>query len=392
MAPTASSPQRVDPHPDNAQAAVPAPRAWSDRLPYPWLFPLLAFAASWVLILATWQVGDAIYGVSHPWTWHFMYKDANWFMIVAQHGYPAHLVKGIPSAATAFFPVFPMLIRLAGQALGSYLIGGLTVSVLAGAASAVLVWLVAVRVRDRRTADRAVLLYCLFPGAMAFGMLYSEPVTIALAAGALLALLSRRWLLAGIIGAVGTAEASILFVLAAVAGIVALQAIWQRREWLALAAPALTPLGALGFFGYLGHRYHDYGFWFQVERARWDEHIDWGVQTVHLLLWNAAGSQLYKVVNAIDVIMTGVVLAGIVLMIVARLPLPLWLYSVLLVSTFLLSPANPRPRYVLCAFPLFIGAGAKLPRAVYWPVLVLSAAGLVFLVAWWPNHYVGPAP
>jgi hypothetical protein len=68
------------------------------------------------------------------------------------------------------------------------------------------------------------------------------------------------------------------------------------------------------------------------------------------------------------------------------------LYGVLLVLTFVISPANPRPRYVLCAFPLFIGAAAKLPRVLYWPVLAVSAGSLVFLVAWWPNHYVGPAP
>jgi hypothetical protein len=58
-----------------------------------------------------------------------------------------------------------------------------------------------------------------------------------------------------------------------------------------------------------------------------------------------------------------------------------------------LSPSqSTRPRFIWAAFPLFIGAAAKLPRAIYWPVLVLSAAGLVFLIAWWPNHRIGPAP
>jgi hypothetical protein len=51
-----------------------------------------------------------------------------------------------------------------------------------------------------------------------------------------------------------------------------------------------------------------------------------------------------------------------------------------------------QPRYVWVAFPLFIGAAAKLPRAVYWPVLVLSAACLVFLLAFWPYHLVDAAP
>ena len=51
-----------------------------------------------------------------------------------------------------------------------------------------------------------------------------------------------------------------------------------------------------------------------------------------------------------------------------------------------------KPRFVWTAFPLFIGAAANLPRAIYWPVLVLSAAGLAFLIGWWPYHSSGPAP
>jgi hypothetical protein len=359
------------------------------------MFPLLVFAATWLLILATWYGSDHIYGQSHPWTFHFLFKDAGWFLNVAEHGYPATLPHPVTlqSRSPAFFPVFPLAIRLASYLTGgSYIIGGLIVSVLAGAASAVGVWALAARVCDRRVADRAVALYCFFPGAMTFGMLYSEPLTVTLGAFALLALVSRRWLLAGIFGALGTAEASILIVLAAVSGIAALQAIWARREWRALIAPALTPLGILAYFGYLGHQYHDYLFWFHVERSGWGQHIDWGVQTSHILLWRYPGIYHNMFMNSVYVAMLVVAVAGIAMMLAARLPLPVSVYGVLLTLTFVISPANPRPRYVLCAFPLFIGAAAKLPRAVYWPVLVLSAAGLVFLIAWWPNHRVGPAP
>ena len=391
MTPAAPSPEYVSPR---ERSAGDGPPALSDRLPRAWLFPLIVFAATWLLIVATWYGSDRIYGQSHPWAWHFMFKDAGWFRTVAEHGYPARLLKGLPGESVAFFPVFPLTIRLMGYLTGgNYDVAGLLVSVLTGAASAVGVWALAARVRDRRVADRAVVLYCLFPGAMTFSMLYSEPLTVALGAAALLALVSRRWLVAGIVGAVATAEASILIVLAAVSGIAALQAIWTRREWRALIAPALTPLGILAFFGYLGHRYHDYAFWFHVERSGWGQHVDWGVKTFHILTWTD-GPAVYqqRFLSSLYIIMLVAAAAGIVLMLAARLPLPVSLYGVLLVLTFTLSPANPRPRYVLCAFPLFIGAAAKLPRVVYWPLLVASAAGLVFLIAWWPNHSHGPAP
>ncbi len=86
---------------------------------------------------------------------------------------------------------------------------------------------------------------------MTFGI-YSEPLALALGAPALLALVERRWLLAGIIGAVGTAERPTLIVLTVVSGVAAAQAIWIRGEWRALLAAALTPLGMLAFFGYRG--------------------------------------------------------------------------------------------------------------------------------------------
>jgi hypothetical protein len=393
MASTAASPQSLEQGDLSAGQDPPSRPTLSDRLPRPWLFPLLVFAATWLLILAAWYGGDRVYGQSHPWTWHFLFKDAGWYLVIAKHGYPAHLLKTGAGPSTAFFPVFPALIRLAGYALGGrYVIGGLVVTVLTGAASALLVWVLATRARDRWVADRAVALYCFFPGAMVFGMMYSESLAVVFGAAALLALLGRRWLLAGLIGAIGTAEASQLIILAGVSGIVALHAIYTRREWRSLVAPALTPLGMLAYFGYLGHRYHDYAFWFQAEQSGWKQHVDWGARTVHILLWNTPVADQNRFVFTLYYIMLIVCAAGIAMMLAARLPLPVSLYGVFAVLTFTLSPANPRPRYVLCAFPLFIGAAAKLPRFLYWPVLAVSAGGLILLTAWWPNHVSGPAP
>ena len=365
------------------------------------------FAATWLLILATWYGSDAFYGHSHPWAWRFLFKDAAYYLSIAEHGYPMRLPSpwnGSPIAAkAAFFPLFPLLIRIASYLTGgnylaaalitSVLAGALITSVLAGAASALGVWALAARVRDRRVADRAVALYCFFPGAMTFAMLYSEPLSVALAAAALLALLDRRWLLAGVIGAAGTAERPTLIVLAVVSGIAAVQAIWTRREWRALLAPILTPLGALGYFAYLGRRYHDYAFWFRVEHDGWNAHIDWGVHMLHIMLWTDPKTEHYQVFNWLLIIMFLAAVAGIAMMVAARLPIPVTLFGVLAVLLTVMSYAQvSKPRFIWAAFPLFIGAGAKLPRAIYWPVLVLSAAGLAFLIAWWPNQLSGPAP
>jgi hypothetical protein len=364
----------------------PTPRrpALSDRLPRPWLFPLAVFAVVWLLILATWFAADAIFSESHPWSWHILIMDTGFYRGIAQHGY-----TGDPHRA-AFFPVFPLLIRLVSYLTGgNYLVAGLITIIACGAASAVAVWALADRVCNRGVADRAVVLYGFFPGAMTFGILYSEPLAVALGAAALLALVERRWLLAGIIGAVGTGERPTLVVLVAVAGVAAIQAIWKRREWQALVAPALTPLGILLFFDFLGHRYHNYGYWFKIERSVWGQRFDWGVSTIKVVFGLERFDQNHKAFAILLMIMFIAGLAGIALMVAARLPLTLVLFGALTIAlTFTSSIAGPRPRLVWAAFPIFIGAAAKLPRVIYWPVVILSAAGLVLFVGAW-RHLFG---
>jgi len=367
--------------------------ALSDRLPRAWLFPLLVFAATWVLILAAWRVSDAAYGQGHPWAWHFLFKDASWYLRIAEHGYAAKLQppwNGPDAGRAAFFPLFPLLIHLAGYLTGGdYPAAGLIVSVLSGAASALGVWAVAARVRGRWVADRAVMLYCVFPGAMTFSMLYSEPLAVALSAAVLLALLDRRWLLAGILGAACTAERPDLIVLFVVSGVAAIQAIRARGEWEALLAPALTPLGALAYFAALGSRYHDYVFWFRVEKGGWHQRIDWGVHTLRVLLWLDPKDPRYKVFVALVMIMAVAAVAGLVLMLAARLPLPVTLFGLLVVLVSVITyGTGTKPRFIWTAFPIFIGAAAKLPRAIYWPVLVLSTAGFALIVGGFRYHII----
>lgn len=361
------------------------PSALSDRLPNAWLFPLAVFAVLWLLILVAWYGSDAIFGHGHPWTWHFVTWDGAFYLSIAQHGYTGDPAMG------AFFPLFPLLIHLAGYLTGgNYSIAGLITSIACGAAASVAVWALADRVCGRQVADRAVLLFCVFPGAITFALLYSEPLAVALGAAALLALLDRRWLLAGIIGALATAERPDLVVLVVVSGVAATQAIWARREWRAVVAPALTPLGVLAFFGYLGYRYHNYAYWFLIENKDWHQHFDGGVHTFRVLFWLDPMDAHRELFVAMLITMFVAALAGIALMLAARLPLPLVLFAIMTILLVVTSSnGDTKPRFVWVAFPIFIGAAAKLPRAIYWPVLILSAAGLFLLIGRWANLF-GP--
>jgi hypothetical protein len=400
MAPTAASGRELSARADDGADEQPPRPALSDRLPRAWLFPLLVFAVTWVLILITWRVAASIYGVSMPWGGYFLFKDANFYIWIAQHGYhsPGTLTPTVPPAPpaqTAFFPLLPAMVKAASYLLvfttSRYLWAGLLVQVLSGAAAAVAVWALAARVRDRWMADRTVLLFCAFPGAMTFGMLYSEPLGIALAAGCLLAAVNRKWLLAGILGLLGTAEHSTLIVLAPVLGITALHAIWTRRDWWSLIAPVLTPVGMLGYFAWLGPRYHNFFFWFQVEKKGWRAGVDWGVHEFHLVTWSNPGAAKDTLFNSLVTILFAVAVIGIALLLAERVALPVTLYTVLMFVDLVISASADKPRFIWTTIGIFIGF-ARLPRWLYWPLLIASAGLLFFLIGWWPQHYAGPAP
>jgi hypothetical protein len=371
-------------------------------------------------------VANAIYGRGESWSFYFIFKDATHYLQIAQSGYPQHLVfplkpvhhgypafdlVNLPGADAsrliyvpaappypylpAFFPGFPALIWLLHWvAGGSFLIGGLLASIVSGAAASLGTWALAARARDRWVADRAALLFCVFPGAMTFGMLYSEPLAIAIAAGSLLAMLDRRWVLAGLLGAAGTFERPTLIVATGVLGLGAIAAIRARREWRALVAAPLSLLGVAAYFGWLGHRYHDYAFWFATERHGWNQKIDFGVHTFQLLTWQTGATGKYPLFNIVLIVMFIVAIAGVVAMVRARLPWEVTAFTVLtLIACIVSNGQATKPRFVWSAFGIFIGlAAARLPRWLLWPLAVASAALLAFLIGWWPHHYFGPAP
>jgi hypothetical protein len=369
-------------------------RTFSDRLPRPWLFPLLVFAASWAVIVITWQVANLVTHASYGWSRYFWYRDAGYYGEIARTWYAQPPgVHTVPDTA-AFFPVFPAAIRLGSfLAGGSIEIGGLIAVIASGAGALTAVWTLAAKVGDRYLGDRTVLLFAAFPGAMTLGMMYSEPLGIALAATSLLATLNRRWVTAGLLAALASGEHPTFIVLTPVLAVAAARAIVTEKDWRALIAPVLAPLGMLGYFAWIGTVWHDYFFWSKVEKKRWGHHVDFGRRILRIFEWSYPHMDRHAVYFAM--IMTLVVgsVIGIAIMLAARVPLPISLYTLGVFASLILSEsAGPTPRYIWPMLGIFIGAAAKLPRWLQWLTLVASLAILVFLVGWWPHHPQSPPP
>ena len=124
--------------------------------------------------------------------------DAQWFVHIAKYGYDS-------TEAPAFFPLFPLLVGGLGRAIGSYVVAGTIISLVAATIGALLVQRIARAVLGARVADDSVLYLALYPVAFVFTAVYSEGLFLALSAGSFLAAMQRRSLLAGVLGALAVA-------------------------------------------------------------------------------------------------------------------------------------------------------------------------------------------
>ncbi|MDQ1396755.1 MAG: hypothetical protein QOG64_2014, partial [Acidimicrobiaceae bacterium] len=237
--------------------------------------PVGLFAASRVVTVAALAITVVVKGL--PAFRVFQSWDSSWWVATAALGYPhgVPVVDGHAAASTiAFFPLLPLLTRGVMHLTGlSPLRSALLVTTLFGAATATGLWYLTKRLFGAATADRAVALFCFFPGSFVFSLVYAEPVMLALAIGCLIALLQRRWLVAGVLAALATATRPNAVVLIACCGWEAGAAILRRREWRSLVAPALAPAGIVAYFWFLDVRTGSLTAWFDVEKGGWGERI-----------------------------------------------------------------------------------------------------------------------
>ena len=177
--------------------------------------------------------------------------DGHWYLLIAQHGYPHHLVNEGDGSRWAFFPAFPVAVRgLAEITRLSLPAAAVTAAFVFGLTSALAIWLAVREVFGARLADRAVLLYVFFPTAYVLSMGYTEGLFLTAAAGCLCALSRRAWVTAGLCACVAgfTRNAGVVLILVVL--LAAIPAAWRGRSWRPALAAAVAPLGLVAFMAY----------------------------------------------------------------------------------------------------------------------------------------------
>ena len=206
------------------------------------------------------------------WFWDtFARFDTGYYEGIAWGGY-APVAGG--RSNIAYFPVYPMLMRLVGRVWGrhhaTYFLAGIAVSWVCFVLAMVSLYYLARLDLPRRRAERAVLLTAVFPFAFFFGVAYSESTFLLFTVLAFYLFRTRRWMLGGLCGAVATATR--------VPGILMVPALawvaWRSAEPTAndraKAAAGLT-LATTGFGAYCWYIYRLTGnpFEWAITLQRW---------------------------------------------------------------------------------------------------------------------------
>ncbi|MFJ8360396.1 mannosyltransferase family protein [Streptomyces sp. NPDC093984] len=316
--------------------------------------------------------------------------DSVWYLRIAAHGYgfTQHTRTGVHSDL-AFFPLYPGTVHavttispLGGGA------AGLLVSWTAAAVAACGIHRIGLRLYGPAVAVVLVLLWGLLPHSVVLSMAYTEPVMTAFAAWSLYAVLTRRWVWAGILAALaGLARPNGVAVAAAVLAAAGLE-VWRRRGrgvshrlW---TGAALAPLGWSGYVVWVGRRRGDpLGGYFTVQRL-WGSRFDFGRGalsfTEHMLLHGT------RLLFPMALVIVGVSTVLFALLVVDRAPLPLVVHSGVLLLIALGGSGffESKPRFLLPAFPLLIVVARALvrtARARPWHAAVVAGAlaGLSFV-------------
>jgi Gpi18-like mannosyltransferase len=249
----------------------------------------------------------------------------------------------------------------------------------AGAIAVVSVALVVRRFYDDDSAIRAAALFSFFPGAYTLSLLYSEGFMVAAVLVAFLALYRRRWVIAGLAGAVAAFSRPTGIAIVVACAWETMRAVRERREWRALWATALPPLGVLAYFAYLWQHTGELKVYFRVQRDVWFDKLSLGPSLRYTL------GHLFDPSERVQRLILFVALVFIVIAAIAlvrsRLALSMKLYAAaVLALPVLFATVGARPRYVFVAFPLIAAVGVKVSGRAFAGLLTLSTVGMVWLL------------
>ncbi|RBM04809.1 glycosyltransferase family 39 protein [Streptomyces sp. PT12] len=333
---------------------------------------LLGFAAIrllGVVVLELWdgdERKDALHLLSGRW-------DSVWYASIAEHGYGRTVVAedGGVHSDLAFFPLLPWLERAVSAvsplSAGEAGEAGLVVGAVASLAAAAGLFALGDLLHGRRAGTLLALLWAAVPIGIVQSMAYTESLFTALAAWALYALLTGRWVAAGVLSAAsGLSRPAGLAVAAAIAVAAVADRLADPERRRIPPGPlwgvVLAPSGWAAYVLWVGAKSGQPLGYLDVQ-AGWGNGFDGGLGFARFIAERFTDGAPLAGVG----LCAGLALLAWVCVLLVRLrpPLPLLVYTAVLVLLAVCAAGyfGSKPRLLLPAFPLLLPAAVALARA-----------------------------
>jgi hypothetical protein len=319
--------------------------------------------------------------------------DAGWYSDIAENGYSDQAANAYGQRNVAFFPLYPLCIRVLNLVFRNSFLSGLIVSNLALVAGLILLYQL-VRARyGEDTARWSLLFLMVYPFSFYFSTVYTEALFFLAVVGAFYFGERRRWFVATLCAAIASAIRITGFTVMLGLGILYLEMaefdfrrIHRDVLWLLLA-----PTGLVLYIGFLWYRFGDPLLFVSSHQvAGWQAGVNFrrlahAIRTA--LSVRAVLTGGYAVVELANPVAA---LAAIVLILLGRRRLRLahsaWALALILAS---MRSWVALGRYVLPAFPVFVSAALLVRHSalrlsiLYVGGLLLSLFAILFTHWYW---------
>src|SRR4051812_43716445 len=332
-------------------------------------------------------IGDALAAPSAAW-------DSVWYLSIADGGYA-------DPQRSAFFPLYPLLVRAGGWVVGSPLVAGLLLSLACFVAGAALLHELTRLELGADAARWTVIALAWSPMSFFFSAVYSEALFLVVSVGAFLAARNRRWWIACALGGLGAATRSAGVVLFIPLALLMFADPPRPRDTLALL---LVPAGLLAYMGGLaaaGHDayapFHAQDVWFREFAGPfggvWDGVVaGWdgarqllSGQREHVYFAKAGGDPF--IAARLNLVLLAFLAAAVPMLVgaIRRLPPAYAAYAIAALALPLSYPVVPQPlmslsRFLLVLFPLWMWWGWWLSRHPRARLPLLAASGALMVV------------
>lgn len=319
--------------------------------------------------------------------------DTDSFMIISKNWY---IAEGPDKYRLAFYPLYPLVIKLTQLIVGSYFLAGIIISLTSYClASWVLFKLMIDEFHDEQLAWTAVKFMGIYPFSYYFGIVYTESLFLLLSISCFYFMRKEMWLYAGIAGGLAafTRNQGLLliapFILEAclrypIYDKLTKQWTWNRQFSIALLFSSLVAMGFVGYLLINKQVTGDYFRFIDYQKENWSNHFSFFANNIGEIYLRALNDNFRMRIGIwLPTTITFFGVVGLITYTIRRIPPSYSLYAViLLVISFSPSWLLSAPRYTAIIFPIFMSMAFIVKNRTNWDqVLTICCASLLICYA-----------